>query len=411
MKKRGGGANTKEQPIYITLHANSCNSQVSKFSVLGNYKDPSLTQYGILSMLRHNPEHIVDQDEYKVFVSCCVSTWMTAILLYGRKCTTLKLVVAPFLNDDGLNPAPIDIQRKKMDKFKQFLIELDRTHADSLTVQLNSTNACKMLQCKVSIVLPYADGGSLYEWTPDGSPSSCNSEELKYSSYPNAVDVPLVATNSDKQIIPDSPISMVPENTTTYAYEMTKYYNDGILRFCSWIPNKEQGKPIYAVSHSKLMRQALLSFGANLPGSVTTSDAWTVKIETNIQYVQKETVQITKYSAGVHSAKGNLDELCSSDTTVGQELYKSVGAVPGKAVAALTKKVQPKSNPFSAARQWFNQTFTRKRPMNETEFQQNGDGLILRPRGADKILNQKEVNISFGGRSKRGKKRRTQRKR
>ena len=395
-KRRKGGAPMQpeqKQSIYITSQANSCNNQVSKYSVLGNYADPSITKYGIFSMLRHNPEHIVDQPTYQVYVSCCVSSWMTAILLYGRKCTTLKLVVAPFLKEDGFTPAPIDVQRKKMDKFKQFLVEIDRTHADSITVQLNSTNACKILQCKVTVVLPYAEG-ALYEWnTPVAS--SCNSEELKYSTYPNAVDVPMfkVSYSYENKL---SRNSIHPEDNTTYAPEMTKYFPGGIERFCSWVPLET----VYAVAHSKLMNQSVLSFGVNLPKSVSNGDAWTLGFQKNNS---NQTMQITQYSAGVPSQKGNLDEMCSDDKTVGQQLYQSILAAPKLAFRQSAEKKVSSKSPFSAARQWFNQTFARKKTMTETEFQQNGDALILKPKGSD--------SITFGGRSKRGKKRRTQRKR
>jgi hypothetical protein len=448
-----------KQSIYITLHANSCNKLVSENDLLGKFKDPSLSHYGVYSMFRHNPAHIEDESSnvnftYKVYVSCCVRTWMTAILLYGRKCKNLRLVVAPFLkeygSDPGNMPESIPVQCKKMDRFREFLLQIEKRNDPSISVQLDSMNACKILDCKIKVFLPY-NSEPIYNWNKSTElKHSCNSHELEFSTYPNAQDVPLLdlVTSLEKKT-PNTPLSIsAVKDKLTYTTEMTTYYDDGIYRFCSWIPNQiipGYFPTIYAVSHSHLMKKTLKSFNVQLSESVTTSNAWTIGIQksiwsdsfidprTNLKRqsfdIKKQSIQLIQYSNGVTAStkRDPVEELCSGDESAGQEIYKTVtGIRPASNTTRsyLRNKLGMNrfANSFTNARNWFTRKFTQKRPVNErnslieeTKFQQNGEDLNLKARGDNRLTKPNaEVIVEFnknGGRSKRGKKRRTQRKR
>ena len=91
--------------------------------------DPSLSDYGFYSLTSGEFEN-KQLDKLKrqrtendpVYVSCCIRTWMTAILIYGNNSgKSLRLLVSPYIkekgNDPGNIPDSIPEQLNKLDSW------------------------------------------------------------------------------------------------------------------------------------------------------------------------------------------------------------------------------------------------------------------------------------------------------
>jgi hypothetical protein len=107
----------------ITRHAHSCNNlkeqKVDKLSVFDRTSehDPGITIYGMLATLLkttrlNNLETSIEKDRYqsnKVYVSCLVRTWMTAIMLYLPNISeNLELVISPFIKEKHITLSPTE---------------------------------------------------------------------------------------------------------------------------------------------------------------------------------------------------------------------------------------------------------------------------------------------------------------
>jgi hypothetical protein len=314
-----------EQLIYVTRHANSCNNIVKNYEFLNKKKDPSLTVFGVVSTLKHNPAHILDVREpvsaYQVYVSCCIRTWMTAILLYGRKCKFLTLVIAPYLKefgeDPGNMPESIDIQVKKMQRFFKFL---------KLLNELGEINGLlnPVINCHIVIKL---GNNNVYEY-PNTTPviSTLESREPFQTYARNKLNAIMHVDPSLKK----SPLSAFvnceyghEQNDSLdyggqYSPEMTTFYADGIARFSSWA--RPPSYPIYVVAHSKLMTAALKQFKVDL-GEVTETNEWTMEI-----IKRGNSIQLKRYIDGIKKSQGydsKLEYLCISDESAYQEIGRS----------------------------------------------------------------------------------------
>ena len=101
---------SENMAVYVTRHATSCNNIADNFF----YKkyDPSIAEYGVWSLKdrmsdpNFQPFQLAKQrkETEVVYVSSCIRTWMTAILIYWSQGRTLHLVVSPFLKEKGNNP-------------------------------------------------------------------------------------------------------------------------------------------------------------------------------------------------------------------------------------------------------------------------------------------------------------------
>jgi hypothetical protein len=122
--------------VFITRHAFSCNNLKSKKgSTLGNVlnrateREPSLTTWGVLQTLARSSDSIYtnpdNKDSIRIFVSCLVRTWFTAILLYGPNYKNITLRVSPYLKEHGETagnmPIPFRQQVQKLEHFLNYL--------------------------------------------------------------------------------------------------------------------------------------------------------------------------------------------------------------------------------------------------------------------------------------------------
>ena len=154
--------------MYVTRHGNSCNNIIEdtisglftrddKKNYLNKKSDPSLSVSGIATMLNLYPPHINDHLNEPVYVSSCVRTWMTAILLYAKRNVKIPLIlmVSPYLkeekHDRGNMPETRVIQRAKMDNFYCFLKRLSEYSTSESTVL--AERAQLVLQKHVRIIV------------------------------------------------------------------------------------------------------------------------------------------------------------------------------------------------------------------------------------------------------------------
>ena len=123
-----------QQIFYISRHLRSCNNVVDDkspmFGVLKKQGEPALSLWGALTGLGLKRDLLGDF-RGKVYVSCLVRTWMTAILQYLPFCEKQKitLVVSPFIKekhlasfDYGNLPIILNKQIKKLQQFFDFLL-------------------------------------------------------------------------------------------------------------------------------------------------------------------------------------------------------------------------------------------------------------------------------------------------
>ena len=139
---------SSSQTYHISRHLNSCNNMVDDAKwTNASYKfsEPPLSLWGIISglALQRSPTGIF---ENKVYVSCLVRTWMTAIIEYLPHCKIsdtgifiLSLTVSPYIKEADLSnkyyvgqtidvgnmPESVDEQVSKIKYFFSFLILFD----------------------------------------------------------------------------------------------------------------------------------------------------------------------------------------------------------------------------------------------------------------------------------------------
>lgn len=122
--------------ILITRHAFSCaNLKKLKGDSFGQATepDPSLTLWGILLTLIQSDNipaepvtTISSSSPVKhIYVSCLIRTWETAVLLYGPSHAHLRLIISPYVKEEGITndnlPKPIDQQIQKLRQFLEYL--------------------------------------------------------------------------------------------------------------------------------------------------------------------------------------------------------------------------------------------------------------------------------------------------
>lgn len=126
--------NINNQTYYISRHLRSCNNIIDdkNLSTFRKFSEPALSLWGTLTglSLERNLEGIFNN---KVYVSCLVRTWMTAIIQYLPYCSNNKiyLIVSPYIKekhnkllkqaDLGNLPIKFSEQIKKLQQFFDFL--------------------------------------------------------------------------------------------------------------------------------------------------------------------------------------------------------------------------------------------------------------------------------------------------
>ena len=95
-----------KQTFYISRHLNSCNNMVDDAkwtNVTYKFTEPPLSMWGIISGLALQRK-LLGTFNNKVYVSCLVRTWMTAIIEYFPHTSgTLDLIVSPYIKEADLS--------------------------------------------------------------------------------------------------------------------------------------------------------------------------------------------------------------------------------------------------------------------------------------------------------------------
>jgi len=127
------------QTFYISRHLNSCNNMVddAKWTNISyKFAEPPLSMWGIISGLALQRK-LLGNFKNKVYVSCLVRTWMTAIIEYFPHTTSqvLDLIVSPYIKESDLSntyyvgqtidagnmPESVAVQIEKIKYFFSFL--------------------------------------------------------------------------------------------------------------------------------------------------------------------------------------------------------------------------------------------------------------------------------------------------
>ena len=137
------------QTFYISRHLNSCNNMVDDIKWTNptyKFSEPPLSMWGVISglALQRNP---LGNFQNKVYVSCLVRTWMTAIIEYlphvhlQRKIgKIINLIVSPYIKEEDLSnkyyvgqtidkgnmPININEQIEKIQYFFSFLVLIQK---------------------------------------------------------------------------------------------------------------------------------------------------------------------------------------------------------------------------------------------------------------------------------------------
>ena len=137
------------QTFYISRHLNSCNNMVDNIKWTNpsyKFSEPPLSMWGVISGLALQREPL-GNFQNKVYVSCLVRTWMTAIIEYlphanlqRNKGKSINLVVSPYIKESDLSnkyyvgqtidkgnmPVSVDEQIEKIKYFFSFLILIQK---------------------------------------------------------------------------------------------------------------------------------------------------------------------------------------------------------------------------------------------------------------------------------------------
>jgi hypothetical protein len=152
-----------EKSFYVSRHLNSCNNMVDNIKWTNpsyKFSEPPLSMWGIISGLALQREPL-GTFQNKVYVSCLVRTWMTAIIEYlphvplrRNKGKLINLIVSPYIKeadlsnkyyvgktiDKGNMPVDINEQIEKIQYFFSFLVLIQKYFKQMGSKTMNETN-------------------------------------------------------------------------------------------------------------------------------------------------------------------------------------------------------------------------------------------------------------------------------
>ena len=222
--------------------------------------DPSLTAYGIYSLLRdqRKPEGFNGM----IFVSSLVRTWQTGILEYGRY-EPLTIVVSPYIKEkhgivgDLSNmPLPFEQQMAQMGEFMTFLKGIDNPIAKEIVQHEH--------------VIVYMGKAYPITSTVLGREGKPYVDELKRKRIltPAKSTKPTLTKNA---FIPD--ISVIPHPS------FHEYYGaKGFVYFDHWVRKNYDIKTVFVVSHSKWMQKVIEEYYGEIETQIFDENAWKLKI-------------------------------------------------------------------------------------------------------------------------------------
>jgi len=244
----------------FTRHGYSCANLLKSQKSYQQFTDPdpSLTIYGIVSILKTIPEK-PKGFQGKVFVSSLIRTWQTAILEYGSY-GPLTIIVSPYIKEkhshsyDVANfPLPRNEQISKMKLFLRVL------------KGMNHDNAKRILQHKINVQY----GVLMFTLDTEDTPI-----ETKY------VDTIQSSVIQDRTP-PEMPRDLfIPVATTIPEPSYTKYYGaEGFSYFAHWVKSHAD-ETIFVVSHSGFMKSILKKYDdMPIESDVFDENVWKLVLE------------------------------------------------------------------------------------------------------------------------------------
>lgn len=162
------------QTFCISRHLNSCNNMVDSASwtnVLYKFEEPPLSLWGIISglALQREPYKINKFREInRVYVSCLVRTWMTAIIEYLPYCSNgeISLIVSPYIKEADISNKfyvgqsidkgnmPIDV-KSQIEKIKYFflILKLVQKYIKIFNNKNQNNDKCKKIEENIDKIL------------------------------------------------------------------------------------------------------------------------------------------------------------------------------------------------------------------------------------------------------------------
>lgn len=222
--------------------------------------DPSLTAYGIYSLLRdqRKPEGF----NGTIFVSSLVRTWQTGLLEYGRE--PLTIVVSPYIKEkhgivgDLSNmPLPFEQQMAQMGEFMTFLKGIDNPIAKEIVQHEH--------------VIVYMGKAYPITSTVLGREGKQYVDELKRKRI-------LTPTKSTKP--PKLINAFIPDITVIPHPSFHEYYGaKGFVYFDHWVrENYGDINTVFVVSHSKWMQKVIEEYCDLVETQIFDENAWKLKI-------------------------------------------------------------------------------------------------------------------------------------
>ena len=261
---------SQKTPITYMLirHALSCNNLLKeqKMNVVSKYlngdADPSLTLYGIKSLLNLNRE--TPHFSGTVFVSVLIRTWQSAILEFYKKTNTLgvdlNLIVAPFIKEAGSSsenmPLPHEDQINKMNLFiKTLITDLGIKNLPSIYVTTKNDTKIQLYD-KITKTIKGGACTTLDQYIEDVAVRSIK---------------PTVIYDTELR---SKPIYVNFKNIRTDLF--TFYYGENaLLNFNSWYRLYYTDPHVFIVCHSNLMQSILPTLIGQLSDdSVFKHNSW-----------------------------------------------------------------------------------------------------------------------------------------
>uniref|UniRef100_A0A6C0HWW6 Uncharacterized protein n=1 Tax=viral metagenome TaxID=1070528 RepID=A0A6C0HWW6_9ZZZZ len=239
-------------------------------SLHARVEDPSLTSYGIYSLLRK--EEIPTGFTGTVYGSSLLRTWQTAILIYG-KFGPLKIIVSPYIKEkhgfalDLSNmPLPFEQQMAYMEQFMQFLKGIDHEIAREII--------------RHEHIIEYNGNGyplgpytlDLNYTVPEDSRMAAGKFYVDQMKH-NKVNL---SPHSD-----ESPLkrdALIP-NISIREPSFREYYGaEGFVYFDNWVRQRTTAKTIFVVSHSNWMQKVIEQYCGPVVTNIFDENAWKLTI-------------------------------------------------------------------------------------------------------------------------------------
>lgn len=308
--------NEDSKKYTFTRHLFSCNnSATQKFgyfrSAFNKFPEPGVSLLGIITGLlmdahystepystKLSPSKLspVKLSSTRVYVSCLIRTWITAIILYLPQCNgEFELFISPFLKEKEMFQGfSIDSGNMPIYTFQQQLKMLDFFFENlnkilTYCIQNQGDRDFSTITSKIKEIDAKKHKIKFIYLQEDGIPDSqlyyakmhMNSGEkiVEYmgvsggaKSHSITPEMMEQFTGDDITLINDIVINFTnPTNVSSLEFngvldlnytlpryfKYSKYYENGLFLFTKWLETKDINKNIYVVTHSNLMKQSI----------------------------------------------------------------------------------------------------------------------------------------------------------